>query len=588
MRLTAVSAVVGVVIAGTLGVIPAGALWSVPGSMTASVQTDRLAAPPAPTVAARAANSLTFNLATPGQKSDTLPTEYMLERSATQDFSDSVMASRGEATRVVDTGGSFPPDMRDYGFDSISIGSSSACGLREGSVWCWGENSLGQLGQGTTTGFSATPVAVKTSTEASSSSLPLNARLTRVNVGENVACATDGTTVWCWGSGNQLLLGISGGVANTATIAYPRQIPRGSLPAGREITDLSVGRWHACVVVKDGGGHCWGRDNSGEHGVGQISSGSNTPRRIFTAGTGGSQVPANATITSVVAGYARTCIVASGAAYCTGYNPNGAGQGNGSTTFNVTAMQRVMQGGNDSQIPALATITEISLPQTSVIGSGSATTGSVGACVIADGRPYCWGGRAYGGVGDGGAMTGFTLYPRAVVGIPDGETRGISSAPHNSCVVHSSGDSYCWGVNGSGQMGAGNTTAQGSAVVVPTPLGKTIKAISSSTYSAALTDSNTPTLGNRCWLFTDGTAGCAGRGVNGLLGEGPEGRLNAINSTVGSVVAPQIAVCEAGAVSLGARCILLPGTGYFYRLSYSIGEWQSPLSEVFRVETTAR
>jgi hypothetical protein len=71
---------------------------------------------------------------------------------------------------------------------------NSGTGGTQGSVWCWGANSSGQLGDGTTT-YSANPVRVSANPSAGFT----NTQVTHVSVGNTSACAIEGGVVYCWG-----------------------------------------------------------------------------------------------------------------------------------------------------------------------------------------------------------------------------------------------------------------------------------------------------------------------------------------------------------------------------------------------------
>ncbi len=91
---------------------------------------------------------------------------------------------------------------------SIDGGDNATCAVKtDGSAWCWGANSDGQVGDGTTT-MRTVPAAV---------SAPLNSGAGQIATGETHACAlrTNGS-VWCWGSNGWSMLG-----DGTAT---PRQV----------------------------------------------------------------------------------------------------------------------------------------------------------------------------------------------------------------------------------------------------------------------------------------------------------------------------------------------------------------------------
>ena len=96
--------------------------------------------------------------------------------------------------------------------------------------------------------------------------------------------------------------------------------------AGKTVTAISAGFAHTCAIA-DGNAYCWG---SGADGV------------LGNGGTADSSVPvavggalSGKTVTAISAGRSNTCAVAAGRAYCWGYNLNGQ-LGNGATTDSAT------------------------------------------------------------------------------------------------------------------------------------------------------------------------------------------------------------------------------------------------------------
>lgn len=149
----------------------------------------------------------------------------------------------------------------------VAVGGFHACALlADGSVRCWGNNSAGQLGDGSTTGR-ATPVTV--------SGLPAPA--IAVATGLIGSCALlDTGRVHCWGSvfGRQIEdpnggtrtqgLALSGGPGEIQPLA--QEVPG----FGDTVTEVSVGDTHACVYQQDGALRCLGNNRSGALGDGTL------------------------------------------------------------------------------------------------------------------------------------------------------------------------------------------------------------------------------------------------------------------------------------------------------------------------------
>ena len=137
-------------------------------------------------------------------------------------------------------------------FAAISAGALHTCGVvKGGSVYCWGDNTSGELGLAAGPGSSATPVLV-TGVSA----------ISQVSAGDGFTCALSGTGVVCWGSNafGQLGAGAVGGVS-----AAPQSVT-GGMPFG----SVTAGARHVCAVVSGGANAgraaCWGSDIFGALG----------------------------------------------------------------------------------------------------------------------------------------------------------------------------------------------------------------------------------------------------------------------------------------------------------------------------------
>jgi alpha-tubulin suppressor-like RCC1 family protein len=152
---------------------------------------------------------------------------------------------------------------------SVHATSDSSLVLRkDGTVWGWGGNSAGVLGNGTTTA-SATPVQVVGLTD-----------VTALATGpRHVLALKSNGTVWAWGDSSSVSLGTS---------ATTLPVRAGSLT---QVTAIAAGRGHSVVLKSDGTVWTWGDGTAGNLGNGPSNQGSTVPIRV-TGLTGVSSIAA--------------------------------------------------------------------------------------------------------------------------------------------------------------------------------------------------------------------------------------------------------------------------------------------------------
>jgi Leucine Rich Repeat (LRR) protein/regulator of chromosome condensation (RCC1) repeat-containing protein len=132
----------------------------------------------------------------------------------------------------------------DSGVTALSVGGVNACAITAGgAVQCWGDNSFGQLGiDPTALAFSAVPVTVP----------GLTSGVTAVSVGDDAACAlTAGGQVTCWGSAWGFISQVAGPWG---------PVPVAGLSSG--VTAVSVTQNNGCALTAGTGVVCWGDDVS--------------------------------------------------------------------------------------------------------------------------------------------------------------------------------------------------------------------------------------------------------------------------------------------------------------------------------------
>ena len=146
---------------------------------------------------------------------------------------------------------------------AISAGGSHTCALSStGTVKCWGYNGGGQLGNGTTAN-SSTPVQVKDVAGTSTLS-----NVTQVSAGGSHSCALlSGGMVECWGYNDDGELG-DGTTADSSTPVQVKGV--GGTGTLSNVTQISAGSYHTCVLLTDNTVECWGYNYYGQLGNGEI------------------------------------------------------------------------------------------------------------------------------------------------------------------------------------------------------------------------------------------------------------------------------------------------------------------------------
>ena len=240
---------------------------------------------------------------------------------------------------------------------AISSGGWHTCAiLDDGSVSCWGQNSNGQLGDGSDDERNVpTPI----------SSLGDGRTAVAISSGAHHTCAIlDDGSVSCWGQNSNGQLG--DGSYDERNVPTPIS----SLGDGRTAVAISAGDSHTCAILDDGSVSCWGSNWDGELGDGS-STQRNIPASTASLGEGRHAI-------EIEAGYYHSCaILDDGSVTC---------WGSASSQFDTTNLTSPTPAGDiRNGMKAIA----ISL--------------DFGAtCVILEDSTYsCWGDNYHGQLGDG-------------------------------------------------------------------------------------------------------------------------------------------------------------------------------------------
>lgn len=146
-----------------------------------------------------------------------------------------------------------PVSHTGAGAVEISAEGGSTCArLSDGSVACWGQDDIGELGNGTMGASVPFPVPSSIASDVVS-----------LTAAFNHACAilVNGL-VFCWGDDNTGVLGDSGTNAQS--------VPVGPVPTIVNAIEIATGFGHSCAVIVDGTIRCWGDNSSGQHEHGAL------------------------------------------------------------------------------------------------------------------------------------------------------------------------------------------------------------------------------------------------------------------------------------------------------------------------------
>jgi alpha-tubulin suppressor-like RCC1 family protein len=365
----------------------------------------------------------------------------------------------------------------------VAAASTYACAFAKGTVYCWGANDSGQLGNGTTSS-SLTPTLVK----------GLGSGIQGIAADYHTSCAVVAGAAYCWGDNSDGTLG------DNSTTASSIPAPVQGLTSSSQ--SIAAGFTHACAVV-NGAAYCWGNNFHGQLGDNSTADEQvPVPVQGLTFG-----------VTAITAGLYHTCAVVNGAAYCWGDNQS-AQLGDG------TAGSGDLSVGYFSVVPGLV--------QGLSSGVTGITAGYLHTCAVANGVAYCWGDNGHGQLGHAPMFLGDAncsspdgpcgLLPVQVQGLPPG-VESITAGIDHTCAV-AKGAAYCWGEDNSGQLGDGNITTGSFYQPVPVQgLTAGVTAISAAAYPSPNSYDMNPDMKMTC-AVAKGDVYCWGSNAYGQLGDG--------------------------------------------------------------------
>ncbi len=397
---------------------------------------------------------------------------------------------------------------------SIAIGNAHSCGVRgtTNTLWCWGRNSFGQIGN-SNAGFS-NAVPLQESTSATD--------WVKVFANNNQTCGLKlSGKVSCWGANYHGQIG-NGKVSRD-------QLTPTAVTGTNTWSAVAVGNKHTCAIAANTVPIkvlCWG--TAEKFALGKIVSetsravqvgtatnwlslsagGKNTAEYMFTLGLQGSSTTANrmsawgsnrqgmlgngdaaflplqapiavtdtAAWKKISAGSSHACgIKANGTLYCWG---TGGELGNGSFD---TATPTLVGVSTDTWLTVDAGVQH--------------------SCAIKlDNSLWCWGYGGTGALGDG--LSSDSINSIVTVKAPGIKWASVSAGLFFTCAIDTIGDLYCWGSNGDGQLGLGVDAVTTASVSVPTLVARIGTASWTSVSAGGSTVCATTNSGNQnlyCW-----------------------------------------------------------------------------------------
>jgi alpha-tubulin suppressor-like RCC1 family protein len=334
-------------------------------------------------------------------------------------------------------------------------------------------DSLGELEFDVTPPSGATSVEVKV--RHPSGSLESNAvhlTVTRtsqsfayVSAGGMHTCAlTIAGEAYCWGFNESGELGDSTNTDRYTPVAVRTAVRFVQTIAGGYSSGIPGG--HTCGLTSGGTAYCWGKNDAG-----QLGDGTRHNRNAAVPVQQGPRV-----FVQLSAGALHTCgLTNAGQAYCWGWNDYG--QLGDSTTTERLEPVPVQQG---------------------TVGFSQLAAGDSHTCGLTDtGAAYCWGYNFYGGLGDGTRTDRLTPVP-----VQQGSLvfRILDAGGVHTCALTDAGKAYCWGFNGYGAVGNGDTTGIEQTSPVPVLFTGTFAEVDAG-YSHTCGLSNVGTRTDYCWGF---------------------------------------------------------------------------------------
>lgn len=302
--------------------------------------------------------------------------------------------------------------------------------LPYGTVWAWGDNTFGQLGDGTTA-TSAVPVPVR-----DQSGQPVVGWVAVAGGWAHSLALFQDRTLWAWGLNNRGQLG-DGTITNRLLAVAVRDLSGKPL---MWVVAAAAGGAHSLALLQDETVWAWGDNSFGQLGDGR--SGGNSTRPGQVQGLSG--------VVAIAAGYLHSlAVLKDGTVWAWGLNNLGQ-LGDGSTLDRPTPVPVLDLNGQ---------------PLGDVIAIAGGGWHSL--ALRRDGTVWAWGYNANGQLGDGSTVNRPTaVVVRDLNGQPLKGWVAIAAGYSHSLAALENGTVWAWGYNQLGQLGNGTTMDSATPVKV--------------------------------------------------------------------------------------------------------------------------
>ncbi|MCA9507292.1 MAG: hypothetical protein KC505_02580 [Myxococcales bacterium] len=325
--------------------------------------------------------------------------------------------------------------------------SSSTCIINnKNEVQCFGSNSAGQLGQGSTAKFQSSLAELN---NFGAVKLGKEQKIIDIDSGAGHQCALlENGTVKCWGLNNFGQLGL-GNEKNIGDTLEEMGSQLRALPLKAKTIALALGGHHSCALTSDYEVKCWGLNSSGQLGQNHSYNLGDNPFEV--ADIEPIEVNSEHEVHAITAGAEHTCaLLDDGSIKCWGNNSYGQlGQGH------VLAI-----GDEAGEMQELNAI-NFSTNKATAIAAGD----YFNCALFENGEVKCWGDNRSGQLGqDSNSIIGDEpneLSLLTPINLRGRKALSIAAGGSTACAVLDDGDLTCWGENNSGQLGINTTDDMG-------------------------------------------------------------------------------------------------------------------------------